>query len=265
MTNEKQRSAIKALLEAVEKEALARKLSIVFHRVMDIEKELINILINKKYYQTIGAPLNYMDINWVSFDKYLQQIKSMSKKRFKNIRYEINKSKREGVVIRKLSDIRGHEERIYQLLKGNHEKHNNSNFPFNKDFLLHIKENFRDDAVFYIASKNKQIVGANLLLKRKTTGFCSFVGVDHEMAGNDFTYFNLTYYQRVSYAIRNNIRKLYYGNALYEMKRKRGCKISRTQIFYKPLDIFGSVKTKVLFYFHSKWMKHKLPEFDNQP
>jgi len=228
MTNEKERSTMKALLEAVEKEAFTRKLAMVFPNVMAREKELMNILIKKKYHRTIGIPLNYMDVNWTSFDKYLHQIRSISKNMSRNIRKEINKNRREDVVIRQLSDIHGHEARLYQLVRGNYEKHNNTVFPFHRDVFLYIQDIFRDDALFYIAFKKKQIVGVCLLLKRKATGFCPLMGVDREMAGNDFTYFNLCYYRPVSYAIHKNIKKMYYGTAMYEMKRKRGCKVSHT-------------------------------------
>ena len=256
MTNEKERSTMKALIEAVEKEASVRKLAIVFPNVMDTEKELMKILFKNKYHRTVGVPLNYMDVNWTSLDEYLQRIGSTSKKRLKKFRYEINKNRREGVVIRQLSNIKGHEERLYQLVSGNHEKHNNSVFFFSRDILLHIQEIFRDDAVFYVAFKNKQIVGVKSgdeELRAKL-----------EMAGNDFTYFNLCFYRPISDAIYNNIKTIYYGNAMYEMKRKRGCKVRHTQIFYKPFGIFGSAKTKALFSLHSKWMRHKLPEKDHQ-
>ena len=67
------------LLTAIEKEASCHGLSVCFRNVMDDEAELIQLLNKRVYIRTLGLPLNYLDIEWSSFEGYKKHGRRISK------------------------------------------------------------------------------------------------------------------------------------------------------------------------------------------
>ncbi len=218
------------LLTAIEKEASCRGLSVCFDNVMEDEGKLIQLLKKRGYIRTLGYPLNYLDIEWSSFEGYKNYVKSISKNMQKNIAKEIN---------------------------NNYYKHNQSLFPFTSKFFIKLKENLGEDVVFYASFKKGSVTGVCTLFKRNKTGYLPIVGVDYEKAGNDATYFNILFYRPIMDAISEQMSMLYYGNAMYNLKAKRGCKINNTYIYYKPSNKFLKTIIKQWFTLHSLWSRKK--------
>jgi predicted N-acyltransferase len=235
------------LLEAIEKEASRAKLPVSFTCVMDSETELIQLLNKNGYTTTSGYLLAYLDIEWSSFEGYKNHVRRISKNMKGHIVKQINKNRKEGVIIKRLEGLDGYEDRLYELLNNNYYKHNTKLFPFKREFLRKLKHNLGEDAVIYISVKNGRVTGVADLLKRNKVGYITFVGIDHEMAGNDFTYFNIGYYRPIADAISNKIKRLYTGTMMYELKVNRGCKVTNTYIFHKPVHKITKIAIKPWF------------------
>ncbi len=249
------------LLTAIEKEASCHRLSVCFYNVMDDEVELIQLLKKRGYIRTLGFPLNYLDIEWSSFEGYKKYVKRNNRKKnyvSKVINYEINKNIKEGVVIRKLATLDGHEDRLLELVNYNSYKYSSTPFSFKKEFFKRLKDNLGKDVIFYVSVKNGIMTGMSILFKRNRIGYLPIVGVDHEQTGNDFTYFNITFYKPIIDAISEQITRLYYGKTMYALKAKRGCKINSTYIYYKPFNKFLKTAIQPWFALHSLWFKKKL-------
>ena len=248
------------LFTAIEKEASYRELSVCFYDVMDDEVELIQLLNKRGYIRTLGHPINYLDIEWSSFEGYKKYVKRNNRKKSyvrKVINYEINKNRKEGVTIKKLATLDGHEDRLYELVNNNYYKHNQRLFPFTSKFFIKLKENLGEDVVLYASFKNGSVTGVCTLFKRNRTGYLPIVGVDHEKAENDATYFNITFYRPIMDAISEQMARLYYGKAMYDLKTKRGCKINNTYVYYKPFNKFLKTAIKPWFALHSLWFRKK--------
>ena len=243
------------LFTAIEKEASYRELSVCFYNVMDDEVELIQLLKKRGYIRTLGYPLNYLDIEWSSFEGYKNYVKRISKNMQKNIVKEVNKNRREGVIIEELTNIDRYEERLYELVNHNYYKHNQSLFPFTSKFFIKLKENLGEDVVLYASFKNGSVTGVCTLFKRNRTGYLPIVGVDHEETGNDATYFNILFYRPIMDAISEQMARLYYGIAMYDLKTKRGCKINYAYVYYKPFNETLKIAIKPWFALHSLWFR----------
>lgn len=251
---------VNAILDAAEAEAKKRKLSLSFSRTLEQETILLKQLRQRGYLKTADLPLAYMDISWDSFDAYKKHIRKRSLNMKKNIAIEINRNKKAGVIISKVKNLTEQENRLYALLNGNCIKHNKASLPFHENFLSQLKKNFGDDLVIYRSIKNNRISGMGIMLRSGDAGYLSFVGVDHHLSQNDATFFNMLFYRPIADAITEDIKRLYYGNAMYDMKIRRGCKIEKAFFFYKPCRACFRPAVTAWFYLHKLWYQKKLPQ-----
>ena len=250
-------SAATGLIQTIEEFASEHRLPILFPNVMDHEVSLLRNLSGRGYNKAVTFPLNYLDVEWSSFNGYLTGMKQISEGRAKMIRREMNKNRNEGVAIEPLEKMDGCQDRIYELVNRNYLSHNGRPFPFRKEYFKALKDNLGPDAVIYTATKKNELVGVCVLLRRKKSYYVPVIGVDHELAGNDFTYFNLAYYRPIQDAISDRIERIYYGQALYSVKTRRGCKISNTYTFYKPYRKISQIAVKPWFWLLSVWYRIK--------
>jgi len=245
------------LMDIIEHIAEKNNASVYFSNVMNKERNLIQILHERGYYKTFGLPLNYLNIEWSSFQDYKKFVSKVHPSMKKTIPGDINKSRKAGIEIRKLQNIEEHWERIFQLLKMNHDKHNKKAFILKPDYILKLKNNFGNDAVFFTAFKGNEIVGVCIELKKNKEAALTRVGVDHDNSKKDLTYFNIVFYEPIKEAIESKIETIYCGNALYRMKSRRGFKPAETFIFYKPNSGKLNYIIKLWFVIHKLWMKRK--------
>jgi predicted N-acyltransferase len=248
------------LMDEVENIARRNKTSICFQFVMEHEVDMIRLLKERGYYRTISFPLNYIDINFSTFQEYKSYVSRRHPSMKKTIPREINKNRKAGVRIRKIQNINGIQQRLFHLLLMNNEKYNKKNFSFKPDFFSLAKENFGDDAIIYAAEKESEIIGVCVELRNGSESYISSIGIDHNFSKDDFTYFNIMYYEPIINAISSGVKRIFYSNALYELKSRRGCIVADTYCFYKTYkNSMGSkLKLKIWFPLHNRWMTRKL-------
>lgn len=245
------------LIDIIENIAEKNNASVYFSNVMNNEKSLILTLVKRRYYKTFSLPLNYIDINWSTFQDYKNYVSKKHPSMKKTIPRDINKNRKAGIEIKELKNIAEHRDKLFRLLKMNHEKHNNNTFLLKPDYFLHLKENFGNDAIIFTALKEDDIIGVCIELRKGKRAALTHVGIDHNISKGDLTYFNIVFYEPIKKAIENGTEKIYCGNAFYAMKGRRGFKAARTYIFYKPN--LGSLNylVRIWFLMHKLWMKRK--------
>lgn len=253
----KRQEVLKTLVDRFEQEAKRERLSACFQRVMDHEEELIALLKERGYVKTMDYPLVTFDIRWGSFEEYKNALKKTDKKIVKNITHEINRNKREGVVIKQIEKVGEDEDQLFQLLKKHSDRLSKTPFPFKDNFLSILKNNLGDQLRIYVSKKKGDITGISLLFIKNRNAHISMVGIDHEKAGNDFTYFVLSYYRPIQECIEAKTKKLFCGNTNYKLKIKRGGKLENSYLFYKPLNPVRNVAARLWFPVHCFWSTKK--------
>jgi predicted N-acyltransferase len=257
LDSKKAETVVTELIKKIEEFAFEYRLSIVFANVMDHEISLIRSLSERGYSKADTFPLCYLDVEWSSFNDYLASLKQIRQGSAKMIRREINKNRNEGVIIEEIEKVDGYQDRLFEMANRNYLSHNGKPFPFRKEYFKALKENLGSDAVIYTATKNNELVGVCVLLRRKESYFVPVIGVDHESAGNDFTYFNLAYYRPIRDAISDRIKRIYFGQAMYSLKTRRGCKMSNTYTYYKPYRRVSQIAVRPWFWLLSTWYRKK--------
>jgi predicted N-acyltransferase len=247
------------LYSRIERDAENSGCSIGFSKLMDNEPELIRLLNERGFSRSVSPPLNYIDIEWSTFSDYKRHIASISRNMESNIRKEMNKNKREGVVIQTLDEVADSEGRLFELATLNQLKHNHMPFAFKRDFFSRLKNNLGRDTVFYTAVKGNDLIGLAVMLKRNGKAFTPIVGIDHDLSKNDATYFNICYYKPIQDAIENKISRIYFGYGMYDLKAKRGCSIRPVYIYYRSSNPLRNSAARGWMAVHSAWWGRKSP------
>ncbi|MCK4534268.1 MAG: GNAT family N-acetyltransferase [Syntrophobacterales bacterium] len=248
------------LLCAIEKTALRKRLPVAFVNVTTDETGLNGLTRNRGYHKVLDIPLHYLDIKWETFKGYRDHLRHISRNMWKHINTEINKNKREGVLIQPVDDAVIYEDRLYELVSMNIYAHNKMPFKFSKAFFKRLKENLPDETTIYMAVKKGKITGVNIALSKGRVSYMLIVGVDHELSGNDLTYFNIAYYRPIMDAISSGVSRIYFGRGADEVKRRRGCAVQNIYFYYKPYHIRQKFLAASLFPGLRMWKKRILPE-----
>lgn len=253
--------AIHDLLAAIELEAAANNMAVCFNNVLGDETELVKILEGNGYHRSLSFPLNTINIQWPDFAGYLQhtrRINNSKKYDKKVIVHEMNRNRKSGVIIEEIQDPAPEQDRLFNLLSRNYRGHNQIPFPFRPNFLSCVKDNLGENAIILRARKNGKINGVILILKWEQTWYCTMIGIDHELSGNDFTYFNLAYYRPIADAIAAGAHTIFYGSGLNKTKARRGCTARRTYVYYKSHRRLQQILLRPWFSFHRNWYEKKL-------
>jgi hypothetical protein len=83
-------------------------------------------------------------------------------------------------------------------------------------------------------------------------------GIEHQDRRNDFTYANLVYYHLAACAPALGLTTVLYGNAALQAKRLRGCRVTDSQLFYRPRRRLWRVAARPYFALHRAWYRRKL-------
>ncbi len=90
----------------------------------------------------------------------------------------------------------------------------------------------------FIAKKNCEVIGFSLTLLQRGVLDVMMVGFNYSMqTETDFSYFNLTFYTPIKWAIENGVEKIYYRWSMEKIKLDRGCKPEETYSFTKYHNI----------------------------
>lgn len=247
------------LLEALEDYADRHRLALAFLKVMQQEHDLLDLLASRGFLRTTGLPTAYLDLPWRSFSEYIDFLGGRSGNLRRKVRQEIRRNAKEGVVIERLESADGQCGRLYELMAANYAQYNTHAFHFESTMIQRLWENLGSDAVLYVARKHGQIVATSLFLKRGGLWKAMTMGVDHAAAGNDLTYFNIAYYRPIQDALAEGARRIYYGNGMYELKTRRGCRLMNGHIFFRPHGAFTRLAARPYFWAHRRWHGRKLP------
>lgn len=252
------------LLSAIESYASRKKMSLCFNRVMDSETHLMDLLDEHGYYQTLTFPTSYLDVDWTDLSGYINIVRQKSLNSKKTIMKEMNQLKRAGVVIEEKKQLGEDEQRLFELLDMNCQKHNEYPLPFKNGFLRKLKQRLSDELSIYISRKQGCITGVSLMFRRGDEAFLSMVGVDYTLVQNDGTFFNLAYYHPIKEATQSGVKRLHFGNGQYQTKQRRGCKTSPCYLYYKSFHTARNYLAAMYFPLHRYWYRKKQTPYNLQ-
>jgi predicted N-acyltransferase len=202
-----------------------------FLYVSEFDESLIKNLQNFGYFNIHLTHTMYLDIKWSNFDDYLA---SLEYKARKNIRREIKKNRRSGIVIEQTSDFYSLSSILSDLYSNLYFKYMGKRSPLHPLFFEKLCKYAENKARVFIAVKNDKIVGFSLCLGHKNILDVYIAGFDYNNESKtDFTYFNVAYYAPIKAAIEEGIKKIHFRSSAESVKLKRGCKLEKIYTFVK--------------------------------
>lgn len=216
------------VLDAMEAEADRRGLPLSFALVLDEEMALCALLDERHYLVCRNVPVAVMEVPWGSIDEYFALLPAKRRHEFRRQRRRNHEA---GAWVELLAGGAGLDERFLTLLDNNAREHGAAGVPFGRRFLRELRANTDAGALCFVARKGAAVSGAYLVLRRGDTAMAYAVGVDPDLGGDDFTYFELVYYRLIEYAIEYGIKRVYFGRGMYEMKVRRGCFLVEALIY----------------------------------
>jgi predicted N-acyltransferase len=202
-----------------------------FAFVSEFDKLLSMNIQNYGYQKIPGITTLYLDVQWASFEEYLQSLKHKTRS---TVRREIKKCKENGVTIEEseLEDLTTKLPDLYANLSLKYNK--NAKRIFDSYFFSMLNMYAKEKTKLFIAKKNGEIVGFSLSLQQGDALDVFLAGFNYcTQTKTDFSYFNLAYYTPIKWGIENGVKKIFYRLTMEKIKLDRGCKPEKTYCFVK--------------------------------
>lgn len=223
---------IESLVKAVTAEARRSGCTAVFLSVAETEAPLMKRLRSQGFRYARHEPVYVLEVEWPDFEHYRQALPSRNIRQ--NIRYELNRNRREGVVISEVEDPSACDQRLHEVVDQHFRRYGWPEFPYGPGWFRAVKSSLGGDAVLTVAHRNDRLIGVAVSLRKQGTRQMLFVCIDHENAGNDFTHFNLAYYWGVADCIRAGDVRYCIGPGQHDVRRRRGYALRSSYIFCRP-------------------------------
>ena len=249
----------RALMEAVAALARDERLSLHLPNVHDeCSEETLRLLEERGFHRTLQFPVLHLDLEWDSFDGYLDYLGSFSRNMPRNVLKEMRRLDKAGIVLRTIDDPSVHGPRLHELADGHYRRlNNNLSWPYSPRFLTRLKEGMGDDVVFYGAFRDAELVGFSMMLRRGGIAYAPLVGIDDQKTHREGLYFCISYYRPIADAIAQRLRRLYVGKTPYHAKIRRGFRGMPMYLFYRSASRAKHEAMRPWFAFHAAWMRRK--------
>ena len=77
------------------------------------------------------------------------------------------------------------------------------------------------------------------------------------MCSSDLTYFVILYHSPISMALERGLSRFYFGRGMYQIKRRRGCRLMDSWTYAKVSDVRWIVSA-AWFALATQWNRYKL-------
>lgn len=251
-----QRRWLTTLLDGIERYAEQHGFGLAFGNIPQ-STLLSEMLTARNYLGSEARPTTMMAIDWQDMDGYIAHLRRDSASAAKTVRNERRRARKLGITIRRIPFDEAAGRTLYDFAR-RHYRHKNGFEPaFAPDFFSRLAALAGDDFVMFEARRHGECTGMLGMLRSADTAWMAWLGFAETARDNDFTYFNLAYYEPAGYAPAAGIRTLLYGNSVYGAKLRRGCRLARCDFFYRPQGRVMRALARPCFRVHRAWYRRK--------
>jgi predicted N-acyltransferase len=205
---------------------------IVFMFILEENMQEIKILENHGYSKVYLASSGVLENSFHSFDDYLL---SLTKKRRKVVRNEINKFSKCGANLEVIERPVDELETLHKLADNIQEKHNAGFHPYSAEKMKSVFENMKPYLTCIAAKAGDEIIGSLSILEKDGFMTTYGLGLDYEKARDNGMYFYMAYYNTIMEMIKRGINSIDFDIYAYKAKERRGCRLVPQYVVIKPL------------------------------
>jgi predicted N-acyltransferase len=174
--------------------------------------------------RSLVVPTTFLDVTWADFEDYVRDLTKRHKKTGAAVRREINRNRKAGVTIERVTDFGPLSEDFARLFDQTYRRYAGKASPLSPEFFRAISSHCPGRAMAYCGFKEGRLRGYFLVLKGEKIWHGIVTGQEYVEKEKDFTFFNVTFYEPLRDAIAEGARRVYLGAASYEAKMRRGCR-----------------------------------------
>ena len=252
------RRLLGTLLDEIEATAERRGCGIAFRGMTpDDDGPLIEVLRDRGYLETEGAPTTRLDVCWQDLEGYITHLRERSRSAASKARNELNKSRRGGTVIRRVATSPEVARTLRSIASEHYRRKNGEDPDYPEDLFVGLAATLPEDFIIFEARRGERLLGMASMLRNGPVAWASWMGMLDNEARQDFTYFNLCYYQVAAEAPALGIRKILYGTTAYAAKLQRGCVLVTNPVLYRPHARLTRLLARPYVRFHREWYRRK--------
>lgn len=245
-----------SLLDQIGRHAANHGMGIAFLPVHDDDAVLRSALEARRYVRTHAHSSARLHVEWASFDTYLARLQTQSPSSARTVRQERHRSRRSGVRIRDVAGTDADAQALYRFARDHYRHKNGTELPFDARFLPQLAAALGPDFLAFEALRDGQRVGMLGGVRSGTVGWMAWYGAESQRP-RDFTYANLVFYHPAEAAGRLGLTTLLYGTHAADAKRRRGCQILGSHLYYRPHRPLARVLAAAYFRIHRAWYRRK--------
>lgn len=227
-------STLRGLLAALEECAERNGWSLALDSVPADDPEMSAACAERGYLRTLARPSAVMRIEWDTWDGYVKSAGRHSKRAATNIRTELNRARRDGLVISEWRPTEVPETELLRLLVDHELRLNARESPFRPGLFAGLSEALGSDLKVLIATRGGRLQGVVAFVRSGDRGYLTYPGLLPETERVGSVYFNLLYYHPIRLAIELGLHNIAFGNAALEAKIRRGCNVSAGALCFRP-------------------------------
>lgn len=240
-------------------ERFASGRTVVFPDVLPEDDVLARVLVRRGYGVASGRPVARLDVEWDGIAGYLAVLKRRSGR--PKAASEIRRFVRSGAVVERAGPEDARWDAICDLLNRHHERLNGGPGDHQAAGLRRLREALGDNCIVYVSRQDNVLTGASVVVRNGDEARVMFVGIDHAACGDNFTYFNLVFYTPADELAKLGVRRIWLGNAVYDAKLRRGCRILPSRVLVRAQTGLGRVMHAPGFMLQRAWSRRKYARF----
>jgi predicted N-acyltransferase len=251
------RRVLEELLDRIEAHAASRGYGVAFAGVTAEDDPLSGALRARGYSGSAVDATARMDVVWTDFNGYVEHLRRQSRNAAGSARMERNRNRKNGVSIRRVQLTAANAPEAYALICAHHRRKNGTDLPFGPEYLSQLVQSLGEDLLAFEAVRGGERVAILTAVRSQGVAWMALAGIEQRDRPNDFTYANLLFYHTADWAPALGLTTLLYGTGVQQAKRRRGCQLLPSHLYYRPHGAIGRMLARPYLRVHEAWHRRK--------
>lgn len=211
------------------------------------ELETFDTLLKLGYKRLYNLPNVWLNVRWDSFEEYLNNLRSLYKKKYNKCIKNAQKNKLQIEITEKFAQYADELNVLWQNVYNNAKEYQRE--VLTPQYFDNMNKYLDGKAKMILARVDDKLAGFNLYIKDDTYLRGIYVGLDYEYNKLCDVYFNL-FYEMIKLGIKEGCEKIEFGITTYVPKLEIGGEVEELYIYMKHLNpVLNPVMTKLFSLF----------------
>jgi predicted N-acyltransferase len=219
---------------------------VIFKDFLKQDRLFLDALIKKGYTKVESFPTVASELNFVSFEGYLESLGSSTRKYMnRKLKQAYSRGK---IEVKVVQDVTSEIDQIFKLYENTYHKGTTKFEHLTKNFFLEIANDLNSHARFFLYYVDDKLAAFNLCFIYDNLFIDKFVGFDYEISKQFNLYFVSQAYN-IKWCLNNSLCYYYCGPTNYETKLRLGGKLIPLYAYLRHKNVFFNLLIRLLSVF----------------